>query len=53
MVSSSQQTGRRRYIRERGAGKKGKKARARSGTPSFPIHPDGYDPKAPDAKPAK
>ena len=21
------------------------------GTPAFPIHPEGYDPKAPDAKP--
>jgi hypothetical protein len=22
------------------------------GTPSFPVHPEGYDPKAADARPA-
>lgn len=22
------------------------------GTPAFPVHPEGYDPKAPDAKPS-
>lgn len=27
-------------------------AKKRLGTPAFPIHPEGYDPKAPDAKPA-
>ncbi len=46
MVSSTRQTERRRYIRARsqGANNKG------SVTPKFPVHQEGYDPKAPDAR---
>lgn len=29
-----------------------KRAQAQLSTPAFPVHPEGYDPKAPDAKPA-
>ncbi len=53
MVSSTQQTDKRREIRVRKAGKKNAKLRAKAGTPAFSIHPEGYDPKAPDAKPAQ
>ena len=51
MVSSTQQTERRRTIRLRRAGRKNTKENLRRATPAFPIHPEGYDPKAPDAKP--
>jgi hypothetical protein len=30
-----------------------KKARLRVGTPKFPVHPEGYDPQAEDAKKAE
>ena len=50
MVSSTRQTERRRIIKERKSGRGSKRARANAGTPAFPIHPEGYDPKAPDAK---
>jgi hypothetical protein len=50
MVSSTRQSERRREINTRRAGRLKKKARQRAGTPAFPIHPEGYDPKAPDAK---
>ena len=50
MVSSTRQTERRRNINTRKLGRGKKKARVRAGTPAFPIHPPGYDPKAPDAK---
>jgi hypothetical protein len=50
MVSSTRQTERRRIIKERKSGRSQKRARAQAGTPAFPIHPDGYDPNAPDAK---
>jgi len=53
MVSSTRQTERRRAIRARNAGRSDKRARMRSGTPRFPIHPEGYDPSAPDARKAK
>lgn len=53
MVSSTKQTERRRSIRAGNQGRTKTKARLRAGTPRFPIHPDGYDPKAPDAKKAK
>ncbi len=53
MVSSTRQTERRRNIRARGAGAARKRAAARGGTPKFPLQPEGYDPKAPDAKPGK
>jgi hypothetical protein len=50
MVSSTRQTVRRRIIKERKSGRDDKRKRAQAGTPAFPIHPDGYDPNAPDAK---
>lgn len=51
MVSATQQTETRRAIRQRRAGRLSKRARMQAGTPKFPVHPEGYDPKAPDAKP--
>jgi hypothetical protein len=53
MVSSSQQYERIRKRKATTAGKRNKRALRRLGTPKFPIHPEGYDPKAADAKPAK
>ncbi len=53
MVSSTRQTERRRAMRARNAGRAEKRVRARGGTPKFPIHPEGYDPSAPDARKAK
>lgn len=35
------------------SGRANKKARVRAGTPKFPVHPDGYDSSAPDAKKEK
>jgi hypothetical protein len=52
MVSSTRQTERRRYIRARSHGQH-KAAAKGGGTPKFPVHPDGYDPKAADAKKPK
>jgi hypothetical protein len=51
MVSSTQQT---ETIRKRKARKRCKLhpfAQKRRETPVFPIHPEGYDASAPDAKP--
>jgi hypothetical protein len=50
MVSLTQQTWRRRNLRDSKLGRDKKKARERAGTPKFPVHPEGYDPQAPDAK---
>lgn len=50
MVSSTRQTERRRYIRARSLGRHNAK---NAGTPKFPVHPEGYDPKAADAKKPK
>lgn len=50
MVSSTRQSERRRNIRSGNAGRSRKSTEARASTPKFPIHPEGYDPKAPDAK---
>ncbi len=50
MVSSTRQTERRRHIKHRKAGRQAAKERQRAGSPRFPIHPEGYDPNAPDAK---
>jgi hypothetical protein len=50
MVSSTRQSERRRSIRHGNAGRSRKSAESRASTPKFPIHPEGYDPKAPDAK---
>jgi hypothetical protein len=52
MVSSSQQFERIRKRKASQNGKTNKRARRRIGTPSFPIHPEGYNPKAADARPA-
>jgi hypothetical protein len=50
MVSNTTQTHRRRRIRQRTQGTARKKAEARGSTPAFPVHPAGYNPKAPDAR---
>ncbi|MBK7581020.1 MAG: hypothetical protein IPI67_12505 [Myxococcales bacterium] len=50
MVSSTKQSERRRAINASRAGRSKKRARSRATTPAFPIHPEGYDAKAPDAK---
>ncbi len=52
MVSLTRQTTTRREKRHQSMGKKRKKGLAASGTPAFPVHPDGYDASAADAKPA-
>lgn len=52
MASNTQQTRRRRQLNERGANRADKRKRALAGTPKFPIHPEGYDPNAADAKKA-
>jgi hypothetical protein len=51
MVSSTQQFERIRKRKATQNGKWNKRARRREGTPAFPIHPEGYDPKAADALP--
>lgn len=53
MVSSTRQTERRRALKASKNGRAKKRERAKQSTPVFPVHPQGYDPKAPDAKPAK
>jgi hypothetical protein len=49
MVSSTQQHERIRKRKKTTSGKRNKRDRRRAGTPSFPIHLEGYDPKAADA----
>jgi hypothetical protein len=49
MVSSTRQTERRRNIRARKMGSRKKKL-IPSSTPAFPLHPEGYDSAAADAK---
>jgi hypothetical protein len=49
MVSSTQQFERIRKRKMTTSGKRNKRDRRRLGTPSFPIHVEGYDAKAPDA----
>jgi hypothetical protein len=53
MVSSTQQFERIRKRKATQNGKWNKRARRREGTPSFPVHPQGYDPKAADARRAE
>ena len=53
MVSSTQQYERIRKRKMTTNGKRNKRDRRRLGTPAFPVHLEGYDPKAADAKPAK
>jgi len=50
MVSSTQQFERIRKRKMTTNGKRNKRMRRRLGTPSFPIHPEGYNSTAPDAK---
>jgi hypothetical protein len=50
MVSNTRQTFNRRLNRKKRAGKQRKRLMRRLGTPQFPVHPEGYDPNAPDAK---
>jgi hypothetical protein len=49
VVSSTKQTTRRRGLR---ASQRGRWNKKHAVTPPFAIHPEGYDPKAPDAKKA-
>lgn len=51
MVSATQQTQRIRNRKARRSGTKTKRFARANGTPAFAIHPEGYSPKAPDAKP--
>jgi hypothetical protein len=53
MVSPTQQTETIRRRKRTTNGKWNKKLSAKHGTPKFPVHLEGYDPKAPDAKPAQ
>lgn len=50
MVSSSQQFDRIRKRKKTTQGKRNKRDRRRMGTPAFPVHPEGYDLKAADAR---
>ncbi len=52
MVSSSQQFERIRKRKQSTSGKRNKRERRALGTPKFPVHIEGYDAKAADAKPA-
>ena len=51
MVSATQQTERIRARKGRRAGSRRKRLERAHGTPKFPVHPEGYDAKAPDARP--
>ena len=51
MVSNTGQTKAIRKNRDKKAGRKRKRLMTKRGTPTFPVHPEGYDPKAADAKP--
>lgn len=48
MVSSTAQTERRRRLKQKRAGRGNRKFQVP--TPAFPVHPEGYSPKAVDAK---
>jgi len=50
MVSSTQQFQRIRKRKATTSRKRNKRDRRRLGTPAFPVHVEGYDAKAPDAK---
>ena len=50
MVSSTQQFERIRKRKMTTSGKRNKRDRRRIGTPGFPVHPEGYDANAADAK---
>jgi hypothetical protein len=49
MVSATQQSSRIRKRKARRAGTVRKRDERAHGTPTFPIHLEGYDPNAPDA----
>lgn len=49
MVSSTQQFERIRKRKMTTSGKRNKRERRALGTPAFPIHVEGYNPKAADA----
>jgi hypothetical protein len=50
MVSSTQQFERIRKRKATTSGKRNKRVRRANGTPPFPIHPEGYDATAADAR---
>lgn len=50
MVSATQQTMTIRRRKMTTNGKANKKARMKAASPVFPVHPEGYDPNAADAK---
>ena len=50
MVSATQQSSRIRARKARKNGSMSKRENRASGTPKFPLQPDGYDLSAPDAK---
>ena len=52
MVSATQQTSRIRARKAKRNGAGSRRENKKFGTPAFPVHLEGYDPKAPDAKPA-
>jgi hypothetical protein len=52
MVSASQQFERIRKRKKTTQGKRNKRALRRMGTPAFPVHPEGYNASAADAKKA-
>lgn len=53
MVSSTQQFERIRKRKKTTSGKRNKRDLRRNGTPAFPVHVEGYDPHAADAKSGK
>lgn len=53
MVSNTKQTFMRRASRKQAAGKRRKRDTRAHGTIVFPVHPEGYDTQAADAKGAK
>jgi hypothetical protein len=50
MVSPTQQTWSIRFRKRTTNGKSNKRGGGRYPTPAFPVHPEGYDVTAPDAK---
>ncbi len=53
MVSATQQSSRIRRRKARTCGTRRKRYERAHGTPAFPLQPEGYDPKAADAKPVQ
>ncbi|MEZ4259228.1 MAG: hypothetical protein R3B36_09170 [Polyangiaceae bacterium] len=52
MVSNTQQFDRIRRRKKATNGKANKRVRRKFGTPKFPVHPEGYNASAADAKKA-